>query len=177
MLPVRTRLVVIGGVPVLLVVALLGWNLINATGGGSTPSAGSQGLVDSPGLSVPKPTEDPSAAAESLGNLPAAFAAAAKNDLTNEGLPLLADNKVTITLRSDGQMYFGYLFRSGPGDVKFLPREFSVSYTVVGGRPLAVVAVQALQGASYVTCSISVNGKLAARSRADGAGEIAGCRF
>lgn len=177
MLPVRTRLLVVGGVPVLLVAALLGWNLIQEAGDGSTPSAGSQGLVDSPGLSIPKPTEDPSAAAQSIGELPAAFSAAAKNDITNEGLPLLAENKVTITLRSDGQMYLGYLFRSGPGDVKLVPRSFATSYTVVGGRPLAVAAVQALQGASFVECSITVNGRLAAKSRADGPGEIAGCRF
>lgn len=175
MLPVRTRLVIIGAVPVVLVALLLGWNLLGASSDG--PSNRASGLEETPNLAVTKPTEDPEQTSAGLGNLPDAFAAAGKNDITNGGLPILNDNKVTITLQSDGQMYFGYLFRSGPGNVSFANNTYTASYTVVGGKPFALAAVQAMQGTSYVTCTISINGRLAAQTTARGAGEIAGCRY
>ncbi|MBC7632482.1 hypothetical protein [Aeromicrobium sp.] len=82
---------------------------------------------------------------------------------------------VVLSARSDGDIYLGYLFRADLGGVKVVPRSFSFKRTVRGPSPAVLFAVEGLSGASYVTCTISVNGRQIKSSTVRGEGKIAVC--
>ncbi len=66
---------------------------------------------------------------------------------------------VTITLTSDGPMKYVYRTQHGDTAVRVANRQTSVNYKLRGPRAVAQAYVQQLDGASYATCSISIDGE------------------
>ncbi|GAA3512163.1 hypothetical protein GCM10022234_03420 [Aeromicrobium panaciterrae] len=67
-------------------------------------------------------------------------------------------HKVTITLQSDGSMYFGFRFYKGDEGYRYASRKISITNTVRGSRTLVQVGVKYQQNATYAKCTISVDG-------------------
>lgn len=67
-------------------------------------------------------------------------------------------HKVTITLQSDGSMYFGFRFYKGDEGYRYASNKISITNTVRGSRTLVQVGVKYQQNATYAKCTISVDG-------------------
>lgn len=82
---------------------------------------------------------------------------------------------VQITLRSDGAMYIGYRYRDKSGGLKIAERTLVVNHRVRGPLPVAQVAVQVLDTATFATCSIAIDGVTVTQSTARGSHHVAIC--
>ena len=85
-------------------------------------------------------------------------------------------HKVVIRFTSDGAMYAGWRYRTKGGDgLKVAGRTLEVSKTVRGSLPVAQAAVQALQTATYATCTIIVDGVAVTTQTAKGTNHVTVC--
>lgn len=73
---------------------------------------------------------------------------------------------VRITVQSDGDMYIGYRYRDGRGDIKLAQQTFTKTTRVRGPRPLAQVGVQVRGTGTYATCTIAIDGVTVSRATA-----------
>ncbi len=75
-------------------------------------------------------------------------------------------HNVLITLTSDGPMK--YVYRTADGDTapRLANRQTSMTYNLRGPRAVAQAFVQVINGSTYATCTITVDGVRASTSRA-----------
>jgi hypothetical protein len=119
------------------------------------------------------PTDGPTPS--TLGNLPG-FSAGSSG--THAYAFSIGDTKihtVTLTVVTDGKAYLGYQFRYGKPHKVLTGSSFSITKRLHGPSPIAQIAGQVVGGATYTTCSITIDGKRAITHTVHGLNNIAFC--
>jgi hypothetical protein len=82
---------------------------------------------------------------------------------------------VTITLTSDGPMKYAYRTREGPSAPQSANRTASVSLRLRGPTPVAQAFVQLIDGSTYATCTITIDGERVSRATAKKMYQVVAC--
>lgn len=92
-----------------------------------------------------------------------------------DSAPSDGKHKVRITVESDGKVKVGFKFIDGDQGIKDANRSFSLNKTVQGDAALAQVGVELGTGATYATCTISVDGVKKSTRRTTATAQVVIC--
>lgn len=84
-------------------------------------------------------------------------------------------HNVNITLTSDGPMKFVYRTQNGDTAPRVADRHTSINYKLRGPRAVAQAFVQVLQGSSYATCTITIDGERVSTATARSTYQVVAC--
>lgn len=163
---------ILGGVLVLIAGFMI-WhgNSSDSAGPGRAPAASSELQTDTKDLKNLRPTQRP----DGNGSLPGFETSTGTDNPFANSAGDTSMHKVTITVTSDGAVYFGYIYRNGGKGLKVADRTFTTSARMHGPLPMARVAVRVIGNATYATCAVFIDGVKIESYTAKGSGHIGVC--